>query len=138
MGTWSFDMAKAPRGKFRVVASGKDGNGTRKVPELVTIIAASACGVVTLTRWLDGEKRWDMFTAEVPPIAWMPYDPARTRIVKARNGKDTPVPDLPPHPTVAEPWFTTFMREVGNAVPPAQRQGACLDWIAARSQRVAA
>ena len=45
MGTWSTDMARAPRGKVRLVATGK-GKATRKVPEPVTIIAASACGVV--------------------------------------------------------------------------------------------
>lgn len=133
--TWSTDMSRAPRGKFRVVASGRDGNGTRKVPELVTIIAASACGVVTLTRWLDGEKRWDMFTAEVPPVAWQPYAGPRTYV--DAKGKTRYAVDLPSHPTVAEPWFVTFIREVGSAVPPAQRQRECLAWIAARS-RIAA
>lgn len=132
--TWNTNMAAAPRGKVRLVATGK-GKSTRKVPEPVTIIAASACGVVTLTRWLDGEKRWDMFTAEVPPIAWRPY-PGPRACVDAK-GKTRYAVDLPPHPTVAEPWFTTFMREVGSAVPAAQRQRACLDWIAARS-RIAA
>ena len=135
MGTWSFDMTKAPRGKVKLVAAGKDGNGTRKVPERAEVILASACGVVTVGYWLDAEARFNMFTAEVPPIAWMPY-PGPRAYVDAK-GKTRYAVDLPPHPTVAEPWFATFMREVSNAVPPAQRQRACLDWIAARS-RVAA
>ena len=134
MGTWSFDITKAPRGRYRIVAMA-NGKGTRKVFEPVEIITASACGVVSVSRWVDDEKRFDMFTAEVPPIAWMPFN-GRRAYVDAK-GKTRYAVDLPPHPTVAEPWFVTFMREVGNAVPPAQRQRACLEWIAARS-RVAA
>jgi hypothetical protein len=129
MAAWNLDMARAPRGKVRLVATGK-GKATRKVPELVTIIAASACGVVCLTKWLDAEQRWNMFTREVPPIAWQPYSGPRAYV--DAKGKTRYAIDLPDHPTMAESWFTTFMRERGTAVPPAQRQRACLDWIAAR------
>ena len=105
MTAWSFDMAKAPRGKVRLVPSGQ-GNGTRKVPERVDIIAASACGIVTLTRWLDEQRRWDMFTREAPPIAWMPVTGMSTEVV---DGKERQV--LPKHPTAGESWFGAFLRE---------------------------
>ena len=106
--TWNTNMAAAPRGKVRLVATGK-GKSTRKVPEPVTIIAASACGVVCLTRWLDDEKRWNMFTVEVPPIAWMPYAGPR-QIIDAK-GKPRNVVDLPAHPTKATSWFQDLLAE---------------------------
>ena len=134
MAGWNHDITKAPRGRYRIVALA-NGKGTRKVFEPVEIITASACGVVSVSRWLDAEGRFDMFTAEVPPIAWQPYPGPRTYV--DAKGKPRYAVDLPPHPTVAEPWFTTFMRERGSAVPPAQRQRECLAWIAARS-RIAA
>lgn len=127
--SWSFDVTKAPRGRFRVVPLGT-GKGTRRVFEPADIIVAGACGTVTVAHWLDDEKRWNMFTAERPPIAWMPY--AGPRAYVDDKGKTRYAIDLPAHPTIAEPWFATFMRERGNAVPPAQRQRACLDWIAER------
>jgi hypothetical protein len=134
MSEWSTDITKAPRGRYRIVALA-NGKGTRKVFEPVEIITASACGVVTVSRWLDDEKRFDMFTAEVPPIAWQPFN-GRRAYVDAK-GKTRYAVDLPPHPTVAEPWFDTFMRERKGTGTPAERQRECLDWIAARS-RIAA
>lgn len=130
MADWNFDMSKAPRGKYRVVALAND-KGTRKVWESAEIIVAGACGTVTVAHWLDDLKRFNMFTAEVPPIAWMPH--AGPRAYVDAKGKTRYAIDLPAHPTMSENWFTTFMRERGNAVPPAQRQRACLDWIAARA-----
>ena len=127
---WNFDMSKAPRGKYDIVALA-NGKGTRRVFEPADIIVAGACGTVTVAHWLDDQKRWNMFTAEVPPIAWMPY--AGPRAYVDDKGKTRYAIDLPAHPTMAESWFTTFMRERGNAEPPAQRQRACLDWIAARA-----
>ena len=128
MAQWNHDLTKAPRGSIRIVPAGKD--ATRKIMVPTEIIAASACGVVCIARWLDDQKRWDMFTREAPPIAWQPYSGPRAYV--DAKGKTRYAVDLPKHPTVAEPWFTTFMRERGNAVPPAQRQRECLDWIAAR------
>lgn len=127
--TWNHDMTRAPRGKVRLVATGK-GKATRKVPEPVTIIAASACGVVTLTRWLDNERRWNMFTLDAPPIAWMPY--AGPRAYVDAKGKTRYAVDLPKHPTMPESWFETFMRERKGTGTPADRQRECVDWIAAR------
>lgn len=108
MAEWNFDMTKAPRGKVRLVAAGQ-GKGTRKVPERVDIIAASACGVVTVTRWLDDQKRWNMFTSEVGPIAWMPY--AGPRQYMDDKGRNRYTVDLPPHPSMATSWFADLLAE---------------------------
>lgn len=74
---WNFDMASAPRGEelARVVKTAK---GDRLVPhyEHVRIIAAGNKGIVTLSRWLPNEERWEMFTKDVPPFAWMPWPTA--------------------------------------------------------------
>ena len=98
---WNHDMAKAPRGALRIVPSGKD--GTRKVMVPTEIIAARACGVVTVSYWIDAERRWNMFTRETPPIAWMPY--AGPRAYVDDKGKTRHAIDLPPHSTKAMSWF---------------------------------
>lgn len=134
--TWSTDISKAPRGHYDVVPAGPDKTASRRVFKPEPIIAASACGVVCLTYWIDSELRWNMFAAGQQPIAWQSYPGPRAYVDD--KGRTRYAVDLPPHPTVAEPWFTTFMREIGNAVPRHERQRACLDWIAARTQRVAA
>ena len=102
MAEWNFDMTKAPRGRFRVVPSG-NGKGTRRVFEPADIIVAGACGTVTVAHWLDDQKRWNMFTAEVPPVAWMPY--AGPRAYVDDKGKTRYAIDLPAHPTMATSWF---------------------------------
>lgn len=107
--TWNFNMAEAPRGNTRIVASGKD--STREVHDRTIIIAAGACGTVTLSYWIDAWRRWNMFNSEPGPIAWMLYDASHTKIVISRTGKKTAVPDLPPHPTMAESWFAKALRE---------------------------
>lgn len=123
---WSFDMAKAPRGGFRIISL-PNGKGTRRVFEAADIIVAGRCGTVTVAHWLDDEKRFNMFSADVPPIAWMPLDGMLTEVV---DGKERRV--LPDHPTVTESWFSAFLRERKGTGSPAQRQQECLDWIAAR------
>jgi hypothetical protein len=99
--TWSFDMSAAPRGKLRLQPTGR-GSGTRKVPERAEIVVAGACGTVTVSHWLDDERRWEFFTRDVPPIAWM-EKPAPVEIA----GKDGPrmVVVLPAHPKTATSWF---------------------------------
>lgn len=104
---WSTDMSKAPRGRFRVVVMA-NGKGTRRVFEPAEIVVAGACGVVTVSHWLDDEKRFSMFTAERPPIAWRPY--AGPRVI-TENGKTRHVVDLPAHPTMSESWFSRLLRE---------------------------
>lgn len=71
---WNFNMADAPRGEFRQVTR-KIGKNEVTIGEHVPvlIIAAGNGGVVTLSRWLEKEQRWEMFIKEVPPLAWMPW-----------------------------------------------------------------
>lgn len=46
---WNFDIDAAPRGQ---------------------IIAAGSKGVVTVSKWIEKEARWSMFSADHPPLAW--------------------------------------------------------------------
>lgn len=101
MAGWNHDMAKAPRGVLRIVPSGK--SSTRKVLQPTEIIAAGPCGVVTVSYWIDAEKRWNMFTREAGPIAWQPY--AGPRAYVDDKGRTRYAVELPPHPTKATSWF---------------------------------
>lgn len=136
MTIWNTELSKAPRGHYRITAISNGKGSTRKVPEPVTIVAASACGMVCLTRWLDDEKRWNMFTAEVPPIAWQPYPGPRAYVDD--KGRTRYALDLPAHPTLPESWFATFMRERSGSGTASDRQREYIAWRAARSQQVAA
>ena len=74
---WNFNMDEAPRGEVRSV-SRKIGKNDVTVEEHqpVSIVAAGNNGVVTITRWLPGPQRWEMFSAKVPPLAWCGPIPA--------------------------------------------------------------
>jgi hypothetical protein len=48
---WNFDISQAP----------KDAK----------IIAAGNGAVVTVSKWMEKEGRWNMFTKDVPPLAWV-------------------------------------------------------------------
>jgi hypothetical protein len=72
---WNFNMDEAPRGSVRTMAR-TIGKNTVNVevfhPDM--IIAADASGtVVTPSHWKPSEGRWQMFTKDAPPIAWMPW-----------------------------------------------------------------
>ena len=74
--SWNFNMDEAPRGEERevrrTVGNRKEESvWTEHIP--VQIIAAGSCGVVTLSRWLPVEERWNMFTKASPPVAWQPW-----------------------------------------------------------------
>ena len=69
---WNFNMDEAPRGSFRTVTR-KVGKNEITADQFFPdqIIVADASGtVVTLSHWKPNEGRWQMFTAEHPPIAW--------------------------------------------------------------------
>jgi hypothetical protein len=73
---WNFNMDQAPRGEEREVSRtvGKHRIVSVKLEHVpAPIIAAGACGVVTVSRWLPEEERWNMFTKASPPVAWMPW-----------------------------------------------------------------
>lgn len=44
-----------------------------EAPKDAPIIAAGNKGVVTVSRWIEKDGRWSMFTKSVPPLAWMPW-----------------------------------------------------------------
>jgi hypothetical protein len=71
---WNDDISQAPKGYYEDVVRNR-GNvaimSTRHVKEL--IIAAGNEGVVTLSWWMPEEKRWSMFTKDVPPNKWMHF-----------------------------------------------------------------
>ena len=98
MNRWNHDISKAPRGRIKLVPA--TGNTTRKLADPDWIIAASKCGVVCLSYWIDDEKRWNMFAQGEQPIAWMPYD-GRKMAGKGANP--------PAHPTMAASWFQVFL-----------------------------
>lgn len=70
---WNFNMDEAPRGELKVITR-RIGKNEVAFQQYVgeQIIAAGSEGVVTLSRWLADEGRWNMFTKDVPPIAWQP------------------------------------------------------------------
>lgn len=72
--TWNFDMSQAPKGYWRTVTR-TIGKNVVEVEEYVSvsIIAAGNDGVVTLSRWLPKEGRWNMFSESTPPFAWQPW-----------------------------------------------------------------
>jgi hypothetical protein len=107
MPEWSFDMHSAPRGSYDVLPAGKDGKGARKQFQREIIITASACGVVTLSYYMPDERRFSMYTAERPPIAWMTY--AGPETVIGEDGKARKVVVLPKHPTKATSWFDDLL-----------------------------
>lgn len=75
---WNYDMSAAPRGRTekRVYQhkSQKDKTVERDVfvPELI-IAASKSDRVVTASRWLPNESRWNMFAKGEEPLAWMPW-----------------------------------------------------------------
>lgn len=50
---WNFNMDEAPKNR--------------------TIIAASKCKKVIVSRWIEEGQRWNMFSKDHPPIAWQDY-----------------------------------------------------------------
>jgi hypothetical protein len=103
---WNMDMHSAPRGGYRLIPTAA-GKSSRKVWERETIITASSCGVVCLSFWDPIRKRWSMYEASTPPIAWMPY--AGPETVTGEDGKARKVVRLPKHPTKATSWFQDML-----------------------------
>ena len=71
---WNFDMAAAPRGETRMVTR-TIGKNEVEVAEHVPalIIAAGSNLVVTVSKWLPDQGRWNMFSKDAPPMAWQPW-----------------------------------------------------------------
>lgn len=109
MAGWDSDISKAPRGKYRVVPAGKEGQGARRVFERAEIIAASKCGVVCISYWDDAAGKWDMFASGEQPIAWQPFKGRRPYVDE--HGRQRYALDLPAHPTMATSWFQDLLAE---------------------------
>ena len=76
--SWNFHMDEAPKGEtVERKTTLKDGTvRTSNVYQTVKIIAADGgSDVVTLSNWMPDDKggRWNMFTREKPPVAWMAW-----------------------------------------------------------------
>ena len=74
MTNWNFDMSAAPKGKT-VSSAQRIGDKDVEVERFVSdlIIAAGSEGVVTVSKWIPKEERWNMFSKSAPPVAWMPW-----------------------------------------------------------------
>ena len=74
MSDWNFNMDEAPRGSVRTV-SRRIGQNEATMQEFVPdlIIAAGNGGIVTVSKWVPTEGRWNMFAKTTPPTAWMPW-----------------------------------------------------------------
>jgi len=71
---WNFDISQAPKGHPYQIELNRSGKVvTVDSYHYERIIAAGSGGVVTLSKWLPDEGRWEMFSKEVPPLAWMPW-----------------------------------------------------------------
>jgi hypothetical protein len=72
---WNFDMSAAPKGytetRTRKNKDGSESEYDHYVSE--KIIAAGNDNVVTISRWLPDQGRWNMFSADTPPNAWQPW-----------------------------------------------------------------
>ena len=71
---WNFNIEEAPRGSLKIVSRVVGKNTVEhEYWDAPIIIAAGNGAVVTTSRWLPKEGRWNMFTKDVPPLAWMPW-----------------------------------------------------------------
>jgi hypothetical protein len=74
---WNYDMASAPRGEAVTSSrTGKDGPYEVTSFKHVKLFALGSSGTVAVSKWLPDEQRWEMFTKDCPPIAWMPWPTA--------------------------------------------------------------
>jgi len=77
---WNRDISQAPKGGY-VTETRRGKNGQEiavQVYRAPKIIAAGNGKTVTASRWLPedergGGGRWECFTRETPPLAWMPW-----------------------------------------------------------------
>jgi hypothetical protein len=72
---WNFNMDEAPKGEMRKVQR-TIGKNTVEVDQFCRelIIAAMPTGTdVTVSYWVPGVERWNMFTKYAPPKAWKPW-----------------------------------------------------------------
>lgn len=61
-------MESAPKGEWVERKCGEKGVTLAHLP--TRIIGLMSNGDWTVTYWLAGSQRWNMFTADSPPLAW--------------------------------------------------------------------
>jgi len=66
---WSYKLKDAPRGELVKEMIGKNEAEVYKHEKILT---ASKCGKIIVSCWLPKSKRWEFYSKDSPPIAWMP------------------------------------------------------------------
>jgi hypothetical protein len=67
----------APKGKTRIVRVGDKG-GEREIHMPEYLLVPTGDGGFTLTSWLPGPERWNMFTKAKPPTKWWDFGDGKT------------------------------------------------------------
>lgn len=73
---WNFNMDEAPRGEWKTKRVKLKSGKFKQVPVYVgklIIVAGKTLGHVTTSRWLEEDQRWEMFTKNEQPLAWMSW-----------------------------------------------------------------
>ena len=110
MTEWLRDIAKAPRGKWRVEARRtKKGEAIHEVFEPAYVWLASDCGIVTKSYWIHDApsktekrqpERWCMFCTGQKPVAWRPYIDGEFDRVEVVNGREMVRRGKPEYPVL--------------------------------------
>lgn len=74
--TWQ-PISTAPKGVTRTVAVG-DRAGRRDVHVPTYLLVPTSDGEITMTCWLPGPQRWNMFSKNHPPTHWWDFGDGRT------------------------------------------------------------
>lgn len=97
MSKWSTDMSAAPKGLYAeqtVTIKGKEVKRSVFEPSYVWV-AGQKGGHVTRSQWLPEPCRWEMFTADNPPVAWRSYDPDEFKTIDADGKVRRAMPEYP-------------------------------------------
>lgn len=83
---WNFNINEAPKGWEEVkTIKRKDKDIDVSVHNPEYIWAASSCGVVTKSYWIESEGRWCCFKKGENPIAWQIFEVPFHPNLKASN-----------------------------------------------------
>lgn len=74
MREWNFNIDEAPKGSYEEYTV-KTKTGEMRLQRYLAprIIAAGSGDTVTVSTWIPGSGRWDFFSKDCPPVAWMPF-----------------------------------------------------------------
>lgn len=74
MTNWNFNMEEAPKGYFKdteIKIKGEVKIVKKYIKE--NVIVAGEKNTVTVSNWIPSDERWNMFTKDCPPVAWIPF-----------------------------------------------------------------